>query len=39
MLWGTIKENIILRESIEPGYVLSGWATVPVCFPDAVIKH
>lgn len=33
------KENIILRESIEPGYVLNGWAAVPVCFPDAVIKY
>lgn len=34
-----IKKEIILRESIEPGYVLNGWAAVPVCFPDAVIKH
>lgn len=40
MLQGTNKEeNIILRESIEPGYVLNGRAAVPVCFPDAVIKH
>lgn len=39
ILQGTNKENIILRESIEPGYVLNGWAAVPVCFPDTVIKQ